>query len=323
MDSPFVENWDQAPNARGSELEDILGNLCRDYLSTSVSGTHFLASHLSHVILLEVTHGKPLVAKIRPYSHRLAGCAVVQKHLFAAGFPCPPLLLGPVAWNGDAITIEEYLPGETMPPRDKAGEVAGLFFRLLNLSMPTAEVPSLDPPPNWVSWSPSRRALWPRSDESGLDLNRFRGPEWLDAAARKVRQCLKTCDSTVLIGHADWEAQNMRWSGDRIVAVHDWDSVVSQPESALVGQASAVFTANGDRGSEPSVDESEAFITAYEEYRGRAFTIDEREQVWAAGLWVRAFNAKKEAAETSETYNQDRLRNELRQRLACSGTAGR
>ncbi|MFL6296083.1 MAG: hypothetical protein ACJ75M_09710 [Actinomycetes bacterium] len=73
-----------------------------------------------------------------------------------------------------------------------------------------------------------------------------------------------------MAGHADWESQNLRWDGDRPLAVHDWDSAVAQ---------------------------SEQFLTAYEQARGRPWTAPERRACWAAGLWVRAFNAKKERLE--------------------------
>jgi hypothetical protein len=38
----------------------------------------------------------------------------------------------------------------------------------------------------------------------------------------------------------DWESQNIRWSGARSLAVHDWGSVIAQPETAIVGLAAAV-----------------------------------------------------------------------------------
>jgi len=53
-----------------------------------------------------------------------------------------------------------------------------------------------------------------------------------------------------------------------------------------------VFTATGANTS-ANLDQSEAFLIAYEQSRVLAWTDEERELAWAAGLWVRVFNAKK------------------------------
>ena len=49
----------------------------------------------------------------------------------------------------------------------------------------------------------------------------------------------------VCIGHADWESQNIRWADRDPLVVHDWDSVIAQPETAIVGLAAAVWPADG------------------------------------------------------------------------------
>jgi hypothetical protein len=83
-----------------------------------------------------------------------------------------------------------------------------------------------------------------------------------------------------VVGHADWESQNLRWDGDRPLAVHDWDSAVAQPEAVVAGLASAVWP--------------------------------------AAGLWVRAFNAKKERLEGGSPQ-LDRLAEEVTERSSRAG----
>lgn len=41
-----------------------------------------------------------------------------------------------------------------------------------------------------------------------------------------------------VLGYADFETQNLRWHGQQVRAVHDWDSLAWQPEAALAGAAS-------------------------------------------------------------------------------------
>ena len=48
-----------------------------------------------------------------------------------------------------------------------------------------------------------------------------------------------------VLGHADFEAQNLRWQDGEVWAVHDWDSLAWQPEAALVGAASGSFASSG------------------------------------------------------------------------------
>ena len=45
-----------------------------------------------------------------------------------------------------------------------------------------------------------------------------------------------------MIGHCDWLAGNLRWSGDTLLVVHDWDSMTADSEAALVGFAAALYS---------------------------------------------------------------------------------
>jgi len=111
----------------------------------------------------------------------------------------------------------------------------------------------------------------------------------------------------------------VRWTSDaRLHVVHDWDSVIVQREATIAGAASAVYTAGGAPNTSASVSQSEAFLAAYETARGRPWTTEERELCWAAGLWVRLFNAKKASVrrgDRSPSPSSLRLRAELDERL--------
>jgi hypothetical protein len=121
-----------------------------------------------------------------------------------------------------------------------------------------------------------------------------------------------------VVGHADWESQNIRWRGGRPLAVHDWDSAVAQPEAVVAGLAAAVWPAAGAPGEAATVEQTERFLAAYERARGRAWTPAERQAGWAAGLWVRAFNAKKQRLAGGGPH-LDRLAPEIPERAARAG----
>jgi hypothetical protein len=121
-----------------------------------------------------------------------------------------------------------------------------------------------------------------------------------------------------VIGHGDWESQNLRWQGREPYAVHDWDSVVALPEAAVAGAAGAVFTETGAGFLPASVADTEHFLTAYGDARGSGWTDEEWEIAWAAGLWVRAFNAKKSVVAGDGSPLPDLLSAEAKTRLRLS-----
>jgi Ser/Thr protein kinase RdoA (MazF antagonist) len=124
------------------------------------------------------------------------------------------------------------------------------------------------------------------------------------------------------IGHGDWESQNIRWSDGKPLAVHDWDSVIAQPETAIVGLAAAVWPAAGAPGEAATVAQSAEFIAGYQQAAVRQWTGQEVRDAWAAGLWVRLFNAKKDAADDGGPQ-LDRLASEIGDRLALAALGER
>src|SRR5689334_24633636 len=53
------------------------------------------------------------------------------------------------------------------------------------------------------------------------------------SAAERTRGRILAAGLPCVLGHADFEAQNLRWHGREVWAVHDWDSLAWQPEAAL------------------------------------------------------------------------------------------
>jgi hypothetical protein len=174
-----------------------------------------------------------------------------------------------------------------------------------------------------VGWDHDQYGTWPEPDDVEADLNAHVGPSWIEDAGFRVRhRLLRPSVLPVVVGHADWESQNLRWVEHRLHVVHDWDSIVSQREATVAGAASAVFTATGAPNTSASVEYSEAFLVTYAQARGQPWTEEERELAWAAGLWVRVFNAKKATLRPGgETPSPSRLRleAEVGERLRRAG----
>ena len=193
-----------------------------------------------------------------------------------------------------------------------------MFAELVALAPPVHELTTLRPAPPWVRFDHDQPGCWPVPDDLDVDLNARPGPVWLDGLAMRVRARLAAFDRPEVVGHSDFESQNLRWIDRSLYAVHDWDSVAARPEAVLVGAAAAMFTATGARLTEATVEQTEQFLHAYGAARGRGLDRDEEQACWAAGLWVRAFNAKK-ASVSGDDEALDRLADEVPERLRRSG----
>src|SRR5437868_2173070 len=126
----------------------------------------------------------------------------------------------------------------------------------------------LDPPlpnPEWVRWD----AMPERQVGAAV-------PAWIDDTIRRVQAKLAGCDLPHVLGHADWEAQNVRWRHGEAYAVHDWDSLAWLPEAAIAGSAAGIFASHGGTAL-ASLESSEALLDAYETGRGAPFSPYETE----------------------------------------------
>ncbi|MFC3456123.1 hypothetical protein [Amycolatopsis speibonae] len=207
------------------------------------------------------------------------------------------------------------MPGGEMLPRTEnpAAAFAEAFAWLIRLAPRPGEVTTLDPAPSWAAWNHGGGGLWPCPEDTDVDLNEVPGAEWIDDAGRRARDRLPGGESDAVIGHCDWLAGNLRWSGDKLLVVHDWDSVIVESEAVLAGFAAALHsTVNPDELA--TVEDTQRFIDAYFRARGREFSVDELQRSWAAGVWTRAYDAKyqhavgKPITSLSEDEAYERLR---------------
>ena len=296
---------------------DALAAWCSRWLGAPPAAELFEAGHLSAVRGLRLADGREVVVKVRPRSPRLAGCAAVHRALWAAAFPCPEPLVGLRPLDGYAASAEALVPdgGRPPPERELAARSAAALARLVELAPDPGLVPSLAPSPSWTGWDHPGPELWPAPEDLDADLNACRGPQWLDRTAAAVRELLRGHARDPVIGHGDWHPDNLRWQGPRLIAVHDWDSLICQPEAAIAGLAAASFRGLGEPGIASAAD-SAAFLDAYARARGRRWSPREYAASWAAGLWQRAFDAKTRSLDGDPEHILTRPQARARLRLA-------
>jgi hypothetical protein len=270
-----------------------LSRWCMEHLASPPAEEIFRSGFLSAVVGLRLADDREVVVKVRPDSPRIAACVEVQRRMFQAGYPCPRPLTGAARFGDGVATAEAYVPGGAMlPSADRAARAfAEAFAWLIRLAPRPAEVPALDPAPSWAAWNHPEDGLWPPAEDPGVKLDEAAGAEWINDAGRRARDRLRASEPEAVIGHCDWLAGNLRWNGDALLVVHDWDSMTADSEAVLAGFAAALYsTVSVD---EPAtVDDTERFLAAYCHARGREFSADELERAWAAGVWTRAYDAK-------------------------------
>jgi hypothetical protein len=265
---------------------------CDLHLGSPAAGNLFWGGHLACVIGTRLADGREVVVKVRPAAPRTAACTEVQRCLFESGYPCPQPLAGPAPLDGYEATAEAHVPGGSVLPDSgrAARPFAAALAQLVDLAPRPEQLSSLAPAPAWTAWNHDQGGLWPWPDDQDVDLNEVYGPGWIDAAGQAAWQRLQEGQDRAVIGHGDWFTDNLRWHGNRLLVAFDWDSLIADSEAVIAGLAAAIYPALA------TVTETRDFLTAYAAARGRPFSPGELQRCWAAGVWTRAFDAKKQHA---------------------------
>ena len=264
---------------------------------------------------LQLAGGAAVVVKARADDGRAVPCVAAQARLAECGFPCARPLTPVVGVGSLAVHAEEFRPGGEVlggDSPDVAERYADVFARLMAELARVTVAPPLPNPP-WVRWDHSGSGVWPAINRLD-DRDQSAVPGYVAALAERARGRILAAGLPCVLGHADFEAQNLRWHGREVWAVHDWDSLAWQPDAALAGAASGAFASAGPPTLAP-IESSEAFLVAYQDIRGRLFTAVEDEIAWAASLWTAAYNAREEALHGETRVCRDALRAQAAERL--------
>ncbi|MFE0173233.1 phosphotransferase [Streptomyces sp. NPDC059002] len=300
-------------------LDDLPGWLvgwCVDELGNEPVSVLFERQSLSAVFGLRLAGGQEVVVKAREDDGRAASCLAAQSQLAERGFPCARPLTPVTGIGALAVHAEESRPGGELlrgDSPDVAVRYAAVFARLMSELAEVTVAPPL-PNPRWSRWDHTDPGLWPaigfldERDQSAV-------PAYVVDTAARARKRLLVADLPCVLGHADFEAQNLYWHDGDIWAVHDWDSLAWQPEAALAGAASGAFASTSPPTLAP-IESSAAFLAAYQDLRGRRFTVEEQEVAWAASLWAAAHNARWEALNSDPPKSGEAVRAQAAERLS-------
>lgn len=297
------------------DLPDWLPAWCLNHLGGEPADVLFQLQRMSTVFGLRLADGTDVVIKTRADDGRAVSCVAAQARLAERGFPCARPLTPVVGVGSLAVHAEEFRPGGDVlhgDSPDVAVRYAKVFAQLMAELADVTVAPPL-PNPRWARWDHADSGVWP-AIEFLDDRDQIAVPEYVVETADRARGRILAASLPCVLGHADFEAQNLRWHGREVWAVHDWDSLAWQPEAALVGAASGTFASAGPPTLAP-IESSDAFLVAYQDIRGRLFTAVDQEIAWAASLWPAAHNARWEALHGQAPLSGSALRAQAAERL--------
>lgn len=292
-------------------IVEAMDAFCIRHLGAAIDRYIFYRSSIASVHGVALADGRRVVVKARqpgidrPHLEAMAG---VQRHLAVDGFPCPEPLLGPTPLVRGLATVERELA--VAEPRDGhepafrnalARCLAELIERCRSLGAPVAL------PLDRGLRVPDGR-LWPTPHARIFDFEATtRGAERIDAVAAIARRVIDRVPvDEPILGHTDWRAENVRFDGERIVAVFDWESLLRTVEPVLVGAVAHAFPSDWNDpppGSQtPSVEEVRAFVSEYEDASGRP--LEDRRAIGAGYAYATAYTARCEHALDPERVSE-------------------
>lgn len=270
-----------------------------------------LTSKLSRVYRVSIGQDESVIVKVRPDYAWSDGAFRVQATLSVKGFPCPRPF-GKLIKQGMLVTAEQFMPGS--PLRHAKAETSAALLESMIDALKDLAVEGPRQVPAWASWNPFGRRLGPDADDGPEVLDDI-ADDWIDLPAAKVSERLRLLSNGRLTwAHHDWEVQNMAVAQDGGIVVHDWDSVGASSLPSVVGLAAAVWSANSEPNSEPTVESSREYLGYF---LSRGFPREWIQEAWLAGLWLRLFNLKKDTVRGRRPT--EREWQELVDRAKCVG----
>ena len=272
---------------------------CEAELGQQPAEALFFFCSIGVVFGLEMPGGQRLVIKVhnpeRPPA-LLTQMGNVQRYLIAQGYPCPRPLAGPRPLGRGLATIDELVDEGIFRDAHEPGirkAIATSLHELIQL-MRHVERAGIDPTPFDLRL-PSD-VLWPKPHNTIFDFEAMQeGAEWIDELAWKAKSIIEADKQAPVLSHGDFSANQMRFVGERLRMVYDWDSLTLRSELVSVGATASTFTYSEQPGIanvETTDTDARAFIADYEAARQRPFTSEERRIIQAAMLSGQLYSAR-------------------------------
>jgi hypothetical protein len=296
------EDWDEEDAALS---DHILGTPDRDEAIASIrnwlvgqgqADADVMSIELSVGAAVEVRlcDGSKLFAKFWSPSVRQSALAAqlhVQDALARRGFPAPRLRSTLAPFRDGCAVLMDFDRGGAPTDVRIPGVMEAMAHGLARLVREGRELKSIPGLPEHSL----PVALWPKPHNVLFDFEATaQGAEWIDAIARRDLDTLRARRGSQVLGHLDWSAKNMRMRGLSLAVVYDWDAIFVADETYVVGSAAVTFPTTWELPvpAIPTLEQTVAFIAAYEVARGRPFELEEHERIRAAASYSQCYTAR-------------------------------
>ena len=228
-------------NGAGAVDRDILGTdqpnliaqlfeaFCIRELGEPAAGGLFYAASAGCVLGVELESGRAVA--IKAYQRRwrkrfLSAVQEAQQLLAMGGMPCPSPILPPAEIrppHPNFAIVETWVADPGMRPGGSAAarrvSAAGLARQMaLCLTLPDVDRFSRHP------LHSEGDGLYGTPHSPLFDFERTgAGAEWIDDLARRAKTVRDRDTGPLVVAHTDWSARNVRFDGDRLLAVYDWE----------------------------------------------------------------------------------------------------
>ncbi|HWO25672.1 MAG TPA: hypothetical protein VNO30_43335 [Kofleriaceae bacterium] len=272
-----------------------LDELCAAALGARIAGARFYGSSVGSVAGVVLADGREVVIKAhQPGTSASQLRELIRVRARLGGVGSPRVLAGPAPIGRGHAVIEALVArGAWAEPHEPAVRrllVRGLYA-IVEACGPEVAASTLGP--MLLGALPPER-LWPVPHSKLFDFEATAaGAGWIDDVARAARAVPRAGE--LVIGHADWRAEHVRFADGAIAVAYDWDSLARDREPALVGSCAHAFTADwtrAGRAQAPTLDEARAFVEDYEAARGRRFERAERAACAATFAYACAYTAR-------------------------------
>lgn len=278
-----------------AHISNLLNDYCQQSLFSPLLSCAFLYFSVGATFVVRLKNEQTVVLKAYGALHDFSAIAAslkIQKVLFESGFPCPAVLQLPQKIKGTVLTAQAYCDEGDRVRLPNPHIATAMATQLAQLIQQTQSYSQKDLP----FWMALNNKLWHQPHNVLFDFEKTKdGAEWIDAIAHQSKQILRSATGPLVIGHSDWTLQNMSFARRAIACVYDWDSLRIGLEPCFVGGAARCYRHDwryGPPNPAISVEEARQFIHAYEQARGKAFTLSERRTLGAALVYTAAYGTR-------------------------------
>jgi len=293
-----------AGTGNAEQLAGFINCFCIEHFDSRVLACHFARLSMGASFGLKLENGKYIFLKIsqlrskvsenRGYSvEELLAKSRVQEALYHTGFPCPAVILHPVAYHDAIYTVNAFadigIQKDAHDPMIRRASAHGLAELIKRLNPPTTldgfnevDIYQLD-------------SIFPAPHNPLVDFSRnAEEAKWIDEIACKSKQLITGINKNVVLGYCDWSMKNMRFIDNAIAMVYDWDSIILQDEYHMLATAASTYPMTWDIPVKivPTQEEAYAFVLEYEQARGKKFSKKEWTKISACVTYYFCYTAR-------------------------------